>query len=100
MQVLQDAYFERMGVSPRITMEMENMEAIKSLVSFGLGAALLPVCCVQGSHGKGVVPKRIHDLPMSRQLLVAVNDWKTQPRIRRNFIERIRQSLQRPEIVN
>ncbi len=93
MQVLQDAYFERMGISPRITMEMENIEAIKSLISSGLGAAILPVSCVIGIHGRTLVHKKIRDLPMSRQLLIAVNDWKSQPRVRRIFIERIKRML-------
>lgn len=93
MQVLQDAYFENMGVSPRITMEMENIEAIKSLISFGLGAALLPISCLQPMQSRGLVYKKVRDVPMMRQLLIAANDWKSQPRIRRSFIERIRQTL-------
>ena len=39
MQNLIDRYFESLGVIPRITMEVENNEAIKSLVRAGLGAS-------------------------------------------------------------
>jgi DNA-binding transcriptional LysR family regulator len=46
MQTLIERYFETLGVSPRITMEVENNEAIKSLVRSGLGASILPLCAV------------------------------------------------------
>jgi hypothetical protein len=37
MQNVIDRYFESLGVTPRIAMEVENNEAIKSLVRVGLG---------------------------------------------------------------
>jgi len=40
MQVLIDRYFEMLNITPRITMEVENNEAIKSLVRAGLGASI------------------------------------------------------------
>jgi DNA-binding transcriptional LysR family regulator len=46
MQILVDAYFSRLGITPRITMEMENTEAIKSLIRSGLGFSILPECAV------------------------------------------------------
>jgi DNA-binding transcriptional LysR family regulator len=52
MQSLMDAYFESMAVTPQIAMEIENIEAIKSLVGAGLGAAILPRCTVAES-GQG-----------------------------------------------
>jgi DNA-binding transcriptional LysR family regulator len=82
MQILQQSCFNRLGVSPRITMELENIEVIKSLVSAGLGAALLPVCCVSGAHGRGLVFKKFRDFPMQRQLLLAGTNWRAHPRPR------------------
>jgi len=46
MQSLIDRYFELLEITPRITMEVENNEAIKSLVRSGLGASILPLCAV------------------------------------------------------
>ena len=46
MQNLIDRYFESLGVVPRIAMEVENNEAIKSLVRAGLGASIMPLCAV------------------------------------------------------
>ncbi|MDJ0387638.1 LysR family transcriptional regulator [Roseomonas sp. E05] len=38
-----DAWFERAGLSPRPAMELGSVEAIKGLVSSGLGASVLPL---------------------------------------------------------
>jgi LysR family transcriptional regulator, low CO2-responsive transcriptional regulator len=46
MQDLIDRFFESLGIAPRIDMEVENNEAIKSLVRVGLGASILPLCAV------------------------------------------------------
>lgn len=46
MQNLIDRYFLELRVVPRITMEMENIEAIKTLVRAGLGASILPTCAL------------------------------------------------------
>lgn len=46
MQNLIDGHFATLGVEPRVTMEMENIEAIKSLVRAGLGASVLPLCAL------------------------------------------------------
>ena len=49
MQNLIDRYFESLGVRPHINMEVENNEAIKSMVRAGLGASILPLCAVRRS---------------------------------------------------
>jgi LysR family transcriptional activator of glutamate synthase operon len=42
MRGLIDNFFASLGVTPQLAMVMENIEAIKSLVSMGLGASVLP----------------------------------------------------------
>jgi DNA-binding transcriptional LysR family regulator len=79
MRTVQQDYFDKLGVQPRIAMEMENMEAIKSLVSAGMGAAILPLCCVTEPHGNGVVYKRVKGFSMSRDLFIATTEWSTHP---------------------
>ena len=74
-------------------MELENIEAIKSLVCAGLGAALLPLCCVNGAHGRGLVYKKICSFPMHRQLLLAVTDWRAHPPATRRLARRIIHTL-------
>lgn len=78
-QTVQQNYFDKLGVQPRIVMEMENIEAIKSLVSAGMGAALLPLCSVAEPFSRGVVHKKVRGLAMSRNLLVAAVDWHAHP---------------------
>ncbi len=93
MQILQQSYFNRLGASPRVAMELENNEAIKSLVRAGLGVALLPLCCVTGPHGRGLLYKRICHFPMHRKLLLAVTDWRVHPPATRRLARRIIQAL-------
>jgi LysR family transcriptional activator of glutamate synthase operon len=78
-QTVQQHYFDKLGVQPRIAMEMENIEAIKSLVSAGMGAALLPLCSVAEPFRRGVVHKKVRGLSMSRNLLLAAVDWHAHP---------------------
>ena len=93
MWVVQRKYFDHFGVHPRIAMELENIEAIKSLVSVGMGAALLPLCCLAGTHGRGIVARKVRGLSMSRQLLLAVTDWHAHPPATRRLAQRIFRSL-------
>jgi DNA-binding transcriptional LysR family regulator len=97
MQILQQSYFDRLGVVPRIAMELENIEAIKSLVCIGMGAALLPLCCVVGAHGRGLVYKKIRGFPLHRQLLLAVTDWRSHPPATRRLARRILRTLGSPQ---
>jgi DNA-binding transcriptional LysR family regulator len=96
MQILQQSYFDRLGVAPRVAMELENIEAIKSLVCIGMGAALLPLCSVVGAHGRGLVYKKIRSFPMHRQLLLAVTDWRSHPPATRRLARRIIRTLGSP----
>jgi len=75
MQSLIDRYFELLGITPRITMEVENNEAIKSLVRAGLGASILPLCAVaQRSSSAQLRVLRVNGMPLVRNLqLVSVD---------------------------
>jgi len=75
MQSLIDRYFELLDISPRITMEVENNEAIKSLVRAGLGASILPLCAVaQRSSSAQLRVLRVNGMPLTRSLeLVSVD---------------------------
>jgi LysR family transcriptional activator of glutamate synthase operon len=73
MRSLVESYLIGIGVDPNITMEMENIEAIKSLVRAGLGAAVLPRCSVAGSaDGVGLKIMRIQGISMARELCLAL----------------------------
>jgi LysR family transcriptional activator of glutamate synthase operon len=65
MRAMIDRYFDQLNVQPRISMVMENIEAIKSLVSTGLGASLLP----QHAVSKNDRPDRIRMMRVQHQPL-------------------------------
>lgn len=91
LRTVQQHYFDRLGVQPRIIMELENIEAIKSLVRAGMGVSLVPNCTTTEPFGHGILPKRIRNFPMSRQLLIAARDWRSHPpatlRLARSIIQ-------------
>lgn len=89
MRTVQHQYLEQMEIKPRIAMEMENMEAIKSVVLAGMGIALLPDCCVAGAAGKGLTAKKVRGFPMHRELLLACLQWEAQPPATRRLAQRI-----------
>lgn len=72
MQRLLERQLAAMGAMPRVTMEMENIEAIKALVRAGLGAAILPLCSVAGAQGAGLRGLRVHKHRMDRELALAL----------------------------
>ena len=80
MQRLIDDYFRSLNVTPRIAMEVEGIEAIKSLVRAGLGASLLPLCVVEGA---GRPPQlrilRVRKAPLVRHLSLAALDAQILP---------------------
>jgi DNA-binding transcriptional LysR family regulator len=81
MQNLIDRYFESLDVIPRITMEVENNEAIKSLVRAGLGASILPLCAVAGEPLDGQLKVlRVTGKPLMRDLSLASADADNLPK--------------------
>jgi len=72
MQQLIDDFFESLGITPRIDMEVENNEAIKSLVRVGLGASILPLCAVAKEPPDSPLRiLRVKGKPLMRELRLA-----------------------------
>lgn len=72
MQNFVDHYFESLGIEPKIIMEVENNEAIKSLVRAGLGCSLLPLCAVANEPPDSALHiLRVRGRPLIRQLRLA-----------------------------
>jgi DNA-binding transcriptional LysR family regulator len=81
MQMLIERYFESLGVSPSITMEVENNEAIKSLVRAGLGASILPLCAVADEPAGGPLRVlRVKGKRLLRELRLLSADAETLPK--------------------
>jgi LysR family cyn operon transcriptional activator len=81
MQTLIEGYFESLGVTPRITMEVENNEAIKSLVRAGLGASVLPLCAVaQEPSDSQLRVLRVRGKPLMRELRLVSADAAILPK--------------------
>ncbi len=80
MQSLIDRYFELLNITPHITMEVENNEAIKSLVRAGLGASILPLCAVaQRSSSTQLRVLRVNGMPLTRNLALVSVDAEILP---------------------
>jgi LysR family cyn operon transcriptional activator len=81
MQTLIERYFESLGVSPSITMEVENNEAIKSLVRADLGASILPLCAVADEPADGQLRVlRVKGKRLLRELRLLSADAETLPK--------------------
>jgi LysR family cyn operon transcriptional activator len=81
MQNLIENYFESLGVTPHIAMEVENNEAIKSLVRAGLGASILPLCAVaQDPPDSQLRLLRVNGKPLMRELQLLSADVDVLPR--------------------
>ena len=80
MQKLIESFFVQMKISPKVTMELENIEAIKSLVSAGLGASIVPVCSVSQSLQASMLRvMRIKGFTLERSLALATLDTEILP---------------------
>lgn len=81
MQNVIDRYFEALGVTPRIAMEVENNEAIKSLVRVGLGASIMPLCAVaQEPPDSRLRVLRVKGKPLTRELRLVSADAEILPK--------------------
>src|SRR5260370_23086386 len=80
MQDLISRYFAALEITPTISMEEENNEAVKSLVRAGLGASILPRCAVEREPPDGpfrVV--RVKRKPLVRQLRLVTTGSEVLP---------------------
>ncbi len=87
-----DRELEALQIVPRVTMEFENIEAIKAMVRAGLGGAILPACSVQGSQA-ALRAMRFREHRMGRELLLALPKSAYVPRSIANFANRLAKGL-------
>ncbi|QEN90566.1 LysR family transcriptional regulator [Labrys sp. KNU-23] len=69
---LTNEWFARAGLSPRPTMSLGSVEAIKELVKAGLGCSILPGIAVRGDAATGVLAMQPLSPPLSRMLAIVV----------------------------
>lgn len=101
MQNLIDVYFERLGIRPRITMELENIESIKSLVRAGLGASILPYCAVASLQpSDSLKPLRIKGRRLERSLALISLKSKMPPNSIREFARLTSDHLTRKPVIS
>lgn len=93
MQAHVDKYLEAMGVKPRITMELENIEVVKAMVRAGLGAGVLPYCSVTGAQGSMIQVLRIRGFRMQRELALALPKTSILPIAIQKFATRLVKGL-------
>jgi LysR family transcriptional activator of glutamate synthase operon len=99
MQTLIDRYFESLGVTPRIAMEVENNEAIKSMVRAGLGASILPLCAMEGEPQHGHLRiLRVSGRPLLRELRLVAPDSGILPRAIQELASALVTGLSRPMV--
>lgn len=94
MQDLIDRFFESLGITPRIDMEVENNEAIKSLVRVGLGASILPLCAVAKEPPDSPLRiLRVKGKPLMRELRLASAGAEILPNAIRELSSALRAGL-------
>lgn len=100
MQNLIDRFFASLGVTPTIIMEVENNEAIKSLVRAGLGASILPLCAVADEPPEGELRiLRVKGRPLTRHLHLVSADAAVFPRAIAELASSLTSALT-PESIN
>jgi DNA-binding transcriptional LysR family regulator len=98
MQTLIDRYFDSIGMTPRIIMEVENNEAIKSLVGVGLGASIIPRCAVEDQPPSSPLRVlRLRGAPLMRQLDLVTLDAQILPKAIRELAGSLASALGSPK---
>lgn len=80
MQNVIDLYFSDMDIEPTTSMELENIEAIKSLVVAGFGASIVPLCSVNRLEASSpICVRRIAGHAMQRRFALATPNAELLP---------------------
>lgn len=72
MRVMIDRFFEDLGIAPRVTMEADDVEAIKRMVEAGFGYSILPQYALAG-RGRRFQKLRIPGRRLVRQQALAMS---------------------------
>lgn len=95
MQNVVDEWFQRLGVQPRITAEVDNVHSTKALVEAGLGASVLPVCALRGTSRKDSVRSMcVKDGRIYRELGLVLLDAELLPSPTRELAAMLEEALQ------
>jgi DNA-binding transcriptional LysR family regulator len=87
-------WFRRIGVQPRMTMEVDNVHSTKALVQHGLGASVLPACALNTASRKDAVrAMRVKGCRMYRELGLVLLDAELLPRATRELAALIEKFL-------
>jgi DNA-binding transcriptional LysR family regulator len=86
-----DAYFQRVGIEPRIAMESESVATIKPLVGVNLGISILPLPAVAAEAKRGELHVvRIRDQKCLREIGLVTHRSDYQPRVIAELMELFR----------
>jgi DNA-binding transcriptional LysR family regulator len=72
MRTVIDRFFQELGISPRVTMEADDVEAIKSMVEAGFGYSILPQYAL-GGRGRSFQKLRVPGRRLARQQALAMS---------------------------
>ena len=94
---VQEDFFRRAGISPRIAMEAENIATIKPLVAMNLGISILPLRAVaQEMKRKELHCLRIRNYKVARQLGLVYNKSNDLPKILAELIRLFKETQNPP----
>jgi DNA-binding transcriptional LysR family regulator len=71
MRTMIDRFFQELGISPRVTMEADDVEAIKRMVEAGFGYSILPQFAL-GGRGRSFQKLRVPGKRLARKQALAM----------------------------
>jgi DNA-binding transcriptional LysR family regulator len=72
MRTMIDRFFKELGIAPRVTMEADDVEAIKRMVEAGFGYSILPQFAL-GGRGRSFQKLRVAGRRLARQQALAMS---------------------------
>jgi DNA-binding transcriptional LysR family regulator len=72
MRTMIDRFFQELGISPRVTMEADDVEAIKRMVEAGFGYSILPQFAL-GGRGRSFQKLRVPGRRLARKQALAMS---------------------------